>query len=89
MRVIRSVRGERPERFHVSRFGFRPRMASPRAALAGGSNVLAPSNVGGGDRSFERPSNNGLEPSRPTVRCYPVATTRGSNRTLAGQEIHR
>jgi hypothetical protein len=26
-----------------------------------------------GDRSFERPSNKQMEPSRPTVRCYPVA----------------
>ena len=34
-----------------------------RAALAGRSNVLALSNVGVGDRSFERPSNPALQPS--------------------------
>ena len=49
-----------------------PRLASPRAAC-GNSKVLALSHVVVDDRSFERPSNTQMEPSRPTVRCYPVA----------------
>ena len=35
-----------------------------------------------GEGSFARPYNNRMEPSRPTVRCYPVAAARGSFGTL-------
>jgi hypothetical protein len=65
----------------VSRFGCRHRWRH-HAPLAGSSKVLALSNVVVGDRSLERPSNTQMEPSRPTVRCYPVAAARGSFATL-------
>ncbi len=43
---------------------------------------MALSNVVVGGRTFEGPSNTQMEPSRPTVRCYPVATARGSFATV-------
>jgi len=76
--VIRSVRGERPECFCVSRLGFHHRWR--HHAPLGGSleDPGSLSNVVVGDRSFERPSNKQMEPSRPTVLCDPVTAARGS-----------
>ena len=72
IRVTRSVRRERPERFPCHGSGFATVGVTTRR-LAGRSKVRALSNVVVGDRSFERPSNTQMEPSRPTVRCYPAA----------------
>ena len=53
--------------------------------LADNSTSWLFSNVVVGDRSFDRPSNTQMEPSRPTVLCDPVAAARGSFATLDGR----
>ena len=50
--------------------------------LADNSKSWLFSNAVVGDRSFDRPSNTQMEPSRPTVVCDPVAAARGSFATL-------
>ena len=71
VQVTPSGRGERPERVTCHDPGFATVGVTTRRS-AGRSNVLLLSNVVVADRSFERPSNKQMEPSRPTVRCYPV-----------------
>ena len=79
--VTRPVRGERLASSTCRVSGSATAGVAMRRS-AGQSRVVALSNVGVYEGSFDAPSNTQMEPSRPTILCDPVTEARGSFATL-------